>query len=79
MTQLSAPYLSHPNLSLLPSPLPTWRYLTFLMVWGPLFLVFEGCCLHLDLLIPADFLRPHGSQSANLPTHTTPTGRCRGR
>lgn len=69
MTPLSASYLSHPNLSHLTSPLPTPRCLTFLIGWAPLFLVFEGCSLHLDLLLLVDFLRLHGSQSASLLTH----------
>lgn len=69
VTPLSAPYLSHPNLAP-PTPTPiTPGYLTFLISWDPLFLVFEGCCLHLDLLIRVDFLRLHGSQWASLPTH----------
>lgn len=69
VTPLLAPCFSHPHLSHLTSPLPTPRCLTFLIGWGPLFLVFEGCRLHLDLLLRVDFLRLHGSQSASLPTH----------
>lgn len=77
------PPLSALDLSLLTSPhrpRPP-RCLTFFTGWGPLFLVFEGCRLHLELLVHVDFLSLHGPQPAGLsvhiPTHRKVSGQMR--
>ena len=70
----SNPHSSHPNLS---PPHP--RCLTFFIAWGSPSLVFEGYCLHLDLLVYVDFLSLYGPRQ-QICLHTAPpTGKCLGR